>query len=671
MKRPREVLTLSPRRIAGLYFVSGVLWIILSDRIVERFVDLPITSGQIQTIKGSLFVIGSALLIFGLARTRENQTKAVKRELERQVDLFDKAQDIAQIGAWEYDIQADEGWWTDELAHIHGLSPDATPSPERSLEFYHPEDRPIIQEAFERAVTEGEPYDLELRFIDADGEFRWIRTRGEPQFEDGDLVRVRGTLQDITDRKEREEELRELTERLDLAVEGANLGVWDWDMESDAVTFNEQWAEMLGLSLDEIEPTLDTWEQRVHPEDIDEVKSALDAHIKGETDYYDTEHRMQTAAGEWKWIRDIGRIVERDEDGEPSRAVGIHLDITDRKQREAQLRRRKRAIDEAPVGITITDPEKEDNPLIYANDSFEDITGYSREEVLGKNCRFLQGEKTDPGHVARIRKAIDAHEPVSIELRNYRDDGTEFWNHLEIAPVKNDADEVVNYIGFQQDVTGRKQRQQQLEILDRVLRHNLRNDLNVIQGHAELIQSTASGESAMSAEKIINKTAELLGMAEKEQAITQLLREKPRQTEITVEPLLQRIASTLRSDYPEARITVDCPENVTIQATPEFEQAIRELVTNAIIHNDSSTPTIAMTVARLEEATRIEIVDNGPYIPEMEQQILLGEEPQTPLYHGSGLGLWLVTLIVSRSGGTTTFEKNSTDGNTVGIELPR
>lgn len=365
------------------------------------------------------------------------------------------------------------------------------------------------------------------------------------------------------------------------------------------------------------------------------------------------------------------KSVRLTRDNAPDYIAGIGRDITERKQRESQLRRQKRAIDEAPVGITISDPAQEDNPLIYANDAFEDITGYSREEILGKNCRLLQGENTDPDRVARIRKAIDAHEPVSIELRNYRNDGTEFWNHLEVAPVKNDAGDVINYIGFQRDVTERKQRQHQLEILDRVLRHNLRNDINVILGRAELIQSKASGEITTCAEKIIDMSDKLVGLAEKERAITRLLRGTLRQQEVTVEPLLQRVASTLRSEHPDVRITVDCPDDVIVQAIPEFGEAISELVTNAIVHNDSSSPDIAITVARLEETIRIEIVDNGPYIPEMERKIIAGEETRTPLYHGSGLGLWLVNLIISRSGGTTTFEKNPTGGNTVGIELPR
>ncbi|WP_210408900.1 PAS domain-containing protein [Halorhabdus rudnickae] len=142
---------------------------------------------------------------------------------------------------------------------------------------------------------------------------------------------------DITERKRAEREFRMTKERLNLAIEVTGLGVWDWDMLSDEVEYNTQWAEMLGYTLEEIEPHLDAWEKRVHPDDREAVQAALDGHIGGETDYYDTEYRIRTAEGDWKWVRDIGKVVERTSDGEPSRAVGIHIDITDQKRREQEL----------------------------------------------------------------------------------------------------------------------------------------------------------------------------------------------------------------------------------------------------------------------------------------------------------------------------------------------
>ncbi|WP_435157627.1 bacterio-opsin activator domain-containing protein [Haladaptatus sp. DFWS20] len=122
----------------------------------------------------------------------------------------------------------------------------------------------------------------------------------------------------------------------------------------------------------------------------------------------------------------------------------------------AELKLKERAINEAPVGITIADGEPNDEPLIYVNESFEELTGYSAEEVLGRNCRFLQGEGSDPNAVAEMRAAIDAEEPVSVELRNYRKDGQEFWNRITIAPIRDDTGDVTHFGGFQTDITERK-----------------------------------------------------------------------------------------------------------------------------------------------------------------------------------------------------------------------
>jgi len=116
-----------------------------------------------------------------------------------------------------------------------------------------------------------------------------------------------------------------------------------------------------------------------------------------------------------------------------------------------------RAVDEAPVGITISDPSLPDNPMVYVNDAYEELTGYAAEDVLGRNCRFLQGPDTDEDSVREMREAIDAEEPVSVELINYREDGTPFWNQVTIAPIYDADGEVIHYVGFQNDVTDRKE----------------------------------------------------------------------------------------------------------------------------------------------------------------------------------------------------------------------
>ncbi|WP_148415003.1 PAS domain S-box protein [Haloferax sp. KTX1] len=123
---------------------------------------------------------------------------------------------------------------------------------------------------------------------------------------------------------------------------------------------------------------------------------------------------------------------------------------------ETRLSVRSRAMDEAPVGIVLTDPRAADNPIVYANEAFETLTGYDAEEAVGRNCRFLQGEATDEDTVAELRAAVDERDPTTVELLNYRKDGTEFWNRVRIAPLFDDDGDIDFFVGFQDDVTPRK-----------------------------------------------------------------------------------------------------------------------------------------------------------------------------------------------------------------------
>jgi sigma-B regulation protein RsbU (phosphoserine phosphatase) len=138
-----------------------------------------------------------------------------------------------------------------------------------------------------------------------------------------------------------------------------------------------------------------------------------------------------------------------------------------------QLALKDRALDVAAEGITIADARLPDRPLIYANEGFERLTGYAVADVLGRNCRFLQGPASDPAAVAEIRAAVAGQRECLVEILNYRRDGTTFWNRLSITPVRNDLGEVTHYIGIQSDVSARRQAEQGLRRAKEALEHDL------------------------------------------------------------------------------------------------------------------------------------------------------------------------------------------------------
>jgi len=150
------------------------------------------------------------------------------------------------------------------------------------------------------------------------------------------LLRTRERAQELAMRLTRD--LRESEQRLTLVLQGTNDGTWDWDIPSGRVAFNERWATMLGYELRELDPHVRTWERMVHPDDMPGVTARLQAHLRGETPFYECEHRLRTRSGEWKWVLDRGQVVARDAEGKPLRAAGTHTDVSDRRLAEERTR---------------------------------------------------------------------------------------------------------------------------------------------------------------------------------------------------------------------------------------------------------------------------------------------------------------------------------------------
>ncbi|HTP13714.1 MAG TPA: PAS domain S-box protein, partial [Bacteroidota bacterium] len=219
------------------------------------------------------------------------------------------------------------------------------------------------------------------------------------------------------ERRKSEEELRVSRERLEVAIDGADLGLWDVDVASDTVVFNARWAEMLGYTPEELGTKATIFWDLTHPEDVGSVREALEAHLRGESAVFETEHRMKTRSGAWRWILNRGKTVERDDNGKPRRVAGTHIDITERKKNEERLHLLERAIDATRNGIVITDPALPDNPIIFVNPAYTSGTGYSREEVLGRNPRFLQGDETDRSTTRALGQALRRGEQARAVVR--------------------------------------------------------------------------------------------------------------------------------------------------------------------------------------------------------------------------------------------------------------
>jgi PAS domain S-box-containing protein len=236
------------------------------------------------------------------------------------------------------------------------------------------------------------------------------------------------------------------------------------DADGQFVFANERAEEILGLETDEVTQRAyndPEWElQQPNGEPIPDEKLPFRQVCDTGEPIYNAEHAITWPDGSRK-ILSVNAAPLFDETGDVESVVGSLSDITDRRERQRELRLLQQSIDDTNVPITLADPSREDNPLIYVNDAFEEMTGYPSEETLGRNYRFLHGEETDSEKSTQLREAIDNEESISVELRNYRKDGTEFWNRLTVTPIYDD-DELVRYLGTHEEVTERKEREREL-----------------------------------------------------------------------------------------------------------------------------------------------------------------------------------------------------------------
>ena len=211
--------------------------------------------------------------------------------------------------------------------------------------------------------------------------------------------RWQGFVRDISERTRARAELAEAQERLELALEGADLATWDWNVVSGKVVFNARWAEMRGFRLDEVPGHVDTWAEGIHPEDWPDVKKQLDGYLRGEIPGYEAEMRVRPKSGQWIWILDRGKVFARDERGQPTRMVGTELDVTARKNAEAALRiaeaKSSRILSMSADAIISTDTDRR---ITMFNEAAERIFGYSKGEAMGASLDILIPERLRAEH---------------------------------------------------------------------------------------------------------------------------------------------------------------------------------------------------------------------------------------------------------------------------------
>ncbi|REA00865.1 hypothetical protein DEQ92_18825 [Haloferax sp. Atlit-6N] len=331
--------------------------------------------------------------------------------------------------------------------------------------------------------------------------------------------------------------------------------------------------------------------------------------------------------------------------------------------------RYKHLIEMSPAPINIFD---RDGRSVWCNDAVVEMFGLSdREEFLGRSILEMihpDDRERAQEEILSVIKEKESVGPTRMRLR--RDDGSVRYIRVSTAIGEYLGTDIGQAIAI--DETSRIERERQLKVLDNWLRHNIRNKMAIIRGLAEDIQADRVDDVAESARKIQEHTDTLVQQADHERRIIQLLETDRKQTHVTVavDDIVAKVINDAREDYPAANITVPTMESFHADAIAELDIAVRELVENAIIHNDTEVPEVMVEV---EDATPencvIRITDNGPGIPEIEQSYLQLDKEIDELQHGSGLGLVLVYWVVRLSEGTITATDNDPRGSVVTINL--
>ncbi|WP_299402340.1 PAS domain S-box protein [Acaryochloris sp. IP29b_bin.148] len=265
--------------------------------------------------------------------------KQAEYQLQRVSERLELAAESAQLGIWEWDYQENLLTWNDQMFAIYGVSPQEFEGTYQDwAKGIHPEDFAQVEASTLNSInSQAKSYSQEFRVLHPDGSVRFIlATASIERNNQGQPIRLVGMNSDITDRKQAEWQLQVLSERLELAVESAQIGIWEWDHQEDLLAWDDRMFALYGVSPQSFKGTYQDWANSVHPQDLAQLEAHTPDIINGTANRYTQEFRILRPDGSVRFILATA-FLERNSQGQPIRSVGINLDITDRKQAEAQL----------------------------------------------------------------------------------------------------------------------------------------------------------------------------------------------------------------------------------------------------------------------------------------------------------------------------------------------
>ena len=377
--------------------------------------------------------------------------------LRRSQQLLAQTGMLANVGGWELDIATQELRWTDQTCIIHGLVPGHRPIAGNAIGFYAPEARSVITNAVRHAIKTGEGWDLELPFIRADNKRIWVRSQGTAVREGNRSIRLIGAIQDITEQTQQRQALEQAHERVTIATRNGRIGVWDWNVIDNELSWSAEMFELYGVDGLRDRVSYDLWHRCVHPDDRDAAAAELQLAIEHH-DSVDCEFRVQWPDGSTRYLRSVGN-VKRDASGKVTRVLGVNWDVTPLRklsnelvEQHELLRVTLQSIGDA---IVTTDASGE---VSWMNPVAEKMTGWSVSSAVGRSLNdivtIVDSDSREP-----LQNPIDTCLTNGTAVRLDGNavlrsrDGVEYGVKETAAPIRNQKDEILGAVLVFHDVT--------------------------------------------------------------------------------------------------------------------------------------------------------------------------------------------------------------------------
>ncbi|MBQ4818470.1 PAS domain-containing protein [Aquimarina sp. MMG016] len=406
---------------------------------------------------------GQKILGSSLMGKEENYLKKELYSLiKKDSGLFDFLQEAALDGLWFWDLKEPENEWMNaKFWTTLGYDPNQMPHKASSWQdIIFSEDLKHVYANFAKHSEDPScPYDQIVRYRHKLGHTVWIRCRGIILRDDyGKPTKMLGAHTDITEIKEKEEELKLKSAFFKQVIDGTDLGTWQWNVKTGETIFNERWAEIIGYSLEELKPiSINTWMNHADPRDLEKSNALLQDHFSGKTPVYECEARMLHRHGYYIWVLDKGKVVSWDKDGNPEWMVGSHQEITDNKK---DYERNKSFIQQAPTAIAMFDEEMK---YLAASQEWFNVFKINDTDIIGKSYYSVLpeiGNRWKTSHEKCLQGEVIKNNEEQIK----NVDGSTQWLSWEFSPWYTYENEVGGVIIHMSDITKIK-REEELKSL--------------------------------------------------------------------------------------------------------------------------------------------------------------------------------------------------------------